>query len=66
MHLKIAPGLNVERNRRRMDHMIHEAPSEEHRAYLRYILDLFNQSVESGRPSPVSEFLPMYEEEFGL
>ncbi|QGJ88826.1 hypothetical protein SEA_YECEY3_75 [Mycobacterium phage Yecey3] len=61
----IQVGMNVERQRRKITHLIDTAPPE-HLSYLSYILTLFDAEVEAGRPTPAKEFLGMYEEEYDL
>lgn len=65
----VSPGMDVERQRRKIIHRIVEAPDSGHApnahvAYLEYLLGLFDASVAEGQPRPASEFLPMYDEEF--
>ncbi|QFG04644.1 hypothetical protein PBI_KEZIACHARLES14_70 [Mycobacterium phage Keziacharles14] len=56
-------GMNVERQRRKITHLLDTAP-ESHHGYLGHILSLFDAEVAAGRPTPAKEFLGMYEEEF--
>lgn len=62
----VQPGMNVGRQRRKIQQLIVEAPAPDHAAYLEYLLTLFDADVAAGAPRPASEFLPMYHEEFGL
>jgi hypothetical protein len=58
-------GMNVGRQRRKLAQAITDAPDAEHAAYLEHLLGLFDAGVVVGQPQPASQFLPMYEEEFG-
>ncbi|ASR86824.1 hypothetical protein SEA_FINDLEY_85 [Mycobacterium phage Findley] len=62
--LSVQPGMNVPKQRRKIEQRLTEAPSEAHARYLRWLLTLFDESLARGLPRPASEFLPMYDEEF--
>ncbi|AHY27133.1 hypothetical protein PBI_PHANTASTIC_70 [Mycobacterium phage Phantastic] len=61
----IQPGMNVAKQRRKITHLIDTAPVE-HVPYLLSVLEMFDFEVAHGRPTPASQFIPMYHEEFGL
>ncbi|BBX09462.1 hypothetical protein [Mycolicibacterium aichiense] len=61
----IQPGMNVEKQRRKLTVLHDEAPPW-HRAYIRTLIDAFDTEVAAGRPTPARAFIPMYHEEFGL
>lgn len=62
----VQPGMNVARQRRKLTHLINNAPDEQHVRYLAYLLYQFDAAVAHGEPQPAGEFIPMYHEEFGL
>lgn len=67
----VESGMDVARQRRKIVHRIVEAPDagferSPHVTYLEYLLALFDAAVAVGLPRPAREFLPMYDEEFGL
>ncbi|AER48992.1 hypothetical protein PRODRIGUEZ_79 [Mycobacterium phage PRodriguez] len=69
--INVQPDMDVAKQRRKIVHRIVEAPDagferSPHVHYLEHLLVMFDAAVEAGRPRPASEFLPMYEEEFGL
>lgn len=64
--LSVQPGMNVAKQRRKIEQRIVEAPGPDAAAYLAHLLGAFDASVAAGLPRPASEFLPMYFEEFDL
>lgn len=63
--LSVQPDMNVAKQRRKIEQRIIEAPDADHALYLEWLLEMFDESVAKGLPRPASEYLPMYEEEFG-
>lgn len=61
----VQPGMNVARQRRKFTHRIEHAESDDAARYLTYLLALFDAEVHNGLPRPASEFLPIFDEEFG-
>ncbi|ASZ75501.1 hypothetical protein KIW74_gp27 [Mycobacterium phage Kimona] len=61
----IQTGMNIAKQRRKLTQLAAEAPPS-HRGYIEYLIGLFDREVAAGRPTPASEFIPMYHEEFGL
>lgn len=61
----IQPGMNIERQRRKLTHLHDNAP-DSHKSYLAYLIAEFDSEIAAGRPTPASEYIPRYEEEFGL
>lgn len=61
----VQPGMNIPRQRRKITHLINNAETVDQAAYLAYLLGLFDANVALGVPRPASEFLPMFDEEFG-
>ncbi|AEJ92048.1 hypothetical protein SEA_HEATHEN_68 [Mycobacterium phage Heathen] len=61
----IQPGMNIAKQRRKLTQLLAEAPPG-HKGYLEHLVALFDREVAEGRPTPASQFIPMYHEEFGL
>lgn len=62
----IQPGMNVPAQRRKIVHLLVNAPDESHRCYLDQVLAAFDAAVAKGQPQPAKEFLGAYLEEFDL
>ncbi|AXH44119.1 hypothetical protein SEA_KALNOKY_73 [Mycobacterium phage Kalnoky] len=61
----IQPGMNIAKQRRKLTQLAAEAPPS-HVGYIEHLIRLFDREVAEGRPTPASQFIPMYHEEFGL
>ncbi|ANU79316.1 hypothetical protein SEA_AGLET_74 [Mycobacterium phage Aglet] len=61
----IQPGMNIAKQRRKLTQLAAEAPPR-HVGYIEHLIRLFDAEVAAGRPTPASQFIPMYHEEFGL
>ncbi|AAN01822.1 hypothetical protein SEA_SOYO_70 [Mycobacterium phage SoYo] len=61
----IQPGMNIAKQRRKLTQLAAEAPPS-HVGYIEHLIRLFDAEVAAGRPTPASQFIPMYHEEFGL
>lgn len=59
----VQPDMNVARQRQKLVQLAVEAPAA-HQGYLAHLLTLFDAEVAAGRPTPASQFIPMYREEF--
>ncbi|AGS82752.1 hypothetical protein ANNAL29_71 [Mycobacterium phage AnnaL29] len=57
--------MNVAKQRRKLTQLCAEAPPS-HQGYIEHLIRLFDRECEEGRPTPASQFIPMYQEEFGL
>lgn len=62
----VQPGMNVEKQRRKLFQLLVEAPPHGEAAYIVCLLEQFDKAVAEGQPRPASEFIPMYHEEFGV
>lgn len=51
---------------RKFDTRIADAPTLDAACYLAYLKGQMLATVAMGRPTPASQFLPMYEEEFSV
>ena len=63
--LSVQLGMDVPKQRRKITHRLEHASTLERAVYLAWLLGHFDACVWLGIPRPASEFLPMYEEEFG-
>ena len=61
----IQPEMNVAKQRRKLTQLAAEAPPG-HVGYIHHLIALFDREVAAGRPTPASQFIPMYHEEFGI
>ena len=59
----VAFDMDVDRQLRKLDALV-TAP--EHEGYVNHLKDLLRQSVAAGTPQPASQFIPMFQEEFGV
>lgn len=59
----IQPGMNVAKQRRKLTQLAADAPPS-HQPYIHHLIDLFDIEVAADRPTPASQFIPMYREEF--
>ncbi|AJD82488.1 hypothetical protein SHEEN_70 [Mycobacterium phage Sheen] len=57
--------MNIARQRRKLTQLAAEAPPS-HRGYIDHLIRLFDREVAAGTPTPASQYIPMYEEEFGI
>lgn len=57
--------MNIAKQRRKLTQLAAEAPPS-HVGYIEHLIRLFDREVAEGRPTPASQFIPMYHEEFGL
>ncbi|AEJ95457.1 hypothetical protein MICROWOLF_69 [Mycobacterium phage Microwolf] len=57
--------MNIAKQRRKLTQLAAEAPPS-HVGYIEHLIRLFDAEVAAGRPTPASQFIPMYHEEFGL
>ena len=62
----IQPSMNVAKQRRKLDTLIDNAPDDNHQGYLEGVKALFEAELVAGRPTPASQFIPAYWEEFDL
>jgi len=60
------PDMKLDRQVRKFDTRIADAPSVEAACYLAYLKGRMLASVAMGAPQPASNYLPAYEEEFGM
>lgn len=66
----IQPEMNVGKQRRKLMALYPEPPIDPAEAltrikYVNYLLGLFDDAVLAGQPQPASQFILMFEEEFG-
>lgn len=67
----VQPDMNVAKQRRKVFALHDRAegcPTDDaliRIRYVNYLLHLFDGAVLDGQPQPASQFIPMYEEEFG-
>lgn len=61
----IQPGMNIARQRRKLTQLSAEAPPG-HQGYIDHLVALFDREVAAGRPTPASQYIPMYWEEFSI
>lgn len=61
----IQPTMNVAKQRRKITHLLEHTDDVNEAVYLAWLLGQFDAEVWLGVPRPASEFLGMYEEEFG-